>query len=46
MISVIHGFTLSALESPMKTEKTPCLNSSAWIAVLDLKILCDVICSI
>ena len=28
------------------TQKTPYLNSSAWIAVLDLKILCDVtICS-
>ena len=40
---VMHGFTLSALESPLKAQKTPCLISSAWIAVLNLKILCDVI---
>ena len=38
----MDGFTLSALESLLKTQKTLCLNSSAWIAVLDLKSLCDV----
>ena len=40
-MAVMHGFTLSVLVSPLKTQKPPPLISTAWTAVLDLKILCN-----
>ena len=42
-MAVMHGFTLSVLVSPLKTQKPPPLISTAWTAVLDLKILCNYI---
>ena len=41
VMAVMHGFTLSVLVSPLKTQKPPPLISTAWTAVLDLKILCN-----
>ena len=43
VMAVMHGFTLSVLVSPLKTQKPPPLISTAWTAVLDLKILCNYI---
>ena len=35
VMAVMHGFTLSVLVSPLKTQKPPPLISTAWTAVLD-----------
>ena len=43
VMAVMHGFTLSVLVSPLNTQKPPPLISTAWTAVLDLKILCNYI---
>ena len=40
-MAVMHEFTLSVLVSPLKIQKPPPLISTAWTAVLDLKILCN-----